>query len=709
MTPFAGPYRKQDSEYLHNAAKFLIALVFFILSLAVISVGLAPYNSNVREGDVATETIYAPFDFFYPSKVDEAKMLLLKQKDSESVAPIYDTVDDVVPKMYAAVEESNAAVREALNEKELGAYRQNVTAALGLVYGGYVLDRESKRDLLAARHETIVARNPKMTFHKTIRVGDILTKDDIRKKLEGKIEGLFAKDPRLGGIVTESIARALKPNLAFNEQETNNVREAAARAVAPIYEMQEVKKGETVMQKGQRITKAHIAMLKEINRFEGRTNVASYMTGIAFVLIIFIATFYICLRFSDPKFVGNLKFLGIVSLLSLAVIAVCKAAILAPIPTRIVPFACVPMLLAILVSANAAVIATVLLSIVAGIIFGGKFDIMLIFLVSSLVGVYAMRNLRSRFQIVMAGLGVGLSSSAVVISLSLMSNLKPSVYLIDVGWGVGNGIFSCFLVMGLLPILEYVFKLSSNITLLELSDMSHPLLKELSIKAPGTYLHSHLVGNLSEAACEEIGANALLARIGSYYHDIGKIEKAEYFSENETSYKSKHERLKPSMSSLVIGNHVKEGVELAKRHHLNRQILDIIQQHHGTSLMYFFYKRALENVGESGALKEQDYRYPGPKPQTKEAAAVLLADSVEASSRTLGEPTPGKIRNMVQRIINNKFIDNQLDECNLTLRDLTMISDAFVRVLIAAFHVRAEYPKKEEINPVGKTLDSEPS
>src|SRR3989338_8212510 len=251
--------------------------------------------------------------------------------------------------------------------------------------------------------------------------------------------------------------------------------------------------------------------------------------------------------------------------------------------------------------------------------------------------------------------------------------------------------------MGLLPILEHIFKVSTNITLLELSDMSHPLLKELALKAPGTYLHSHLVGNLAEAACEAIGANALLARIGSYYHDIGKIIKAEYFSENETTFKSKHEKLRPSMSSLVIGNHVKEGLDLARKYHLNTQIIDIIQQHHGTSLMYFFYKRALEDMNGDGPLKEQDYRYEGPKPQTKEAAIVLLADSVEASSRTLTEPTPGKIRNMVQRVINNKFIDNQLDECDLTLRDLFKISEAFVRILIATFHVRTEYPKQKEM------------
>jgi putative nucleotidyltransferase with HDIG domain len=320
---------------------------------------------------------------------------------------------------------------------------------------------------------------------------------------------------------------------------------------------------------------------------------------------------------------------------------------------------------------------------------------MLVSLVGGLVGTYAVRNIRRRFQIAIAGVKVGVANAVVIIALGLINNLQPQAYLGDSLWGVANGLVSSFIAMGLLPILEQLFKITTNITLLELSDMNHPVLKELILKAPGTYHHSLLVGNLAEAACDAIGANSLLARIGSYYHDIGKIGKAEYFAENETSLRSRHEDLEPSMSYLVIGNHVKDGVEMAKKHKLNQPIIDIIRQHHGTSIMYFFYKKALENSNGEEKLKEDEYRYPGPKPQTKEAAVVLLADAVEAASRTLTEPTPGKIRNLVQRLINNKFIDKQLDESDLTLRDLHKISESFVRILIAAFHVRAEYPDND--------------
>ncbi|MBN1353060.1 MAG: HDIG domain-containing protein, partial [Candidatus Omnitrophica bacterium] len=234
--------------------------------------------------------------------------------------------------------------------------------------------------------------------------------------------------------------------------------------------------------------------------------------------------------------------------------------------------------------------------------------------------------------------------------------------------------------------------------------LSNPLLKELTIKAPGTYHHSIQVGNLAEEACDAIGANSLLARVGSYYHDIGKKEKAGYFVENEGTSASKHDKLTPSMSALIITNHTKDGIEIAKKYKLNRAITDFINQHHGTSLIYYFYQRALEKVKSDSELKEEEFRYPGPKPQTKETAIVLLADSVEASSRMLSDPTPARIKSLVQKIINNKFIDGQLDECDLTLKDLHNISESFVRVLTGVFHSRLEYPeakpKKEIKNAV---------
>ncbi|MFC1577271.1 HD family phosphohydrolase, partial [Candidatus Omnitrophota bacterium] len=492
----------------------------------------------------------------------------------------------------------------------------------------------------------------------------------------------------------------VKPNIIYAEGETRARKEDAARSVQIIEKKLTTKKNETIIRKGQRAARKHIVQLNQLNRMQGLTNIASYLMGVALLLIIFIVIFAFYLRFSEPRILDCPKDLLLIALISLISISIFKAVSALPLPSYIVPFSICTMLVAILVSANASAIVGLLLSIITGVMFGGRLEIVLVCFVGGLVSIHATRNLRRRFQIAIAGIEVGASNAIVIISLGLLNNLKPMAYLSDSLWGIASGVLSCFIVMGLLPVLEHLFKITTNITLLELSDLNHPLLKELTLKAPGTYHHSLLVGNLAEAACKAIDANSLLARIGAYYHDIGKVEKAEYFSENEASYKSRHDNLVPSMSSLIISNHVKEGVDLARKYNLNKPIIEMIQQHHGTGLMYFFYKKALDVSNGDGKLKEDEYRYLGPKPQSKEAAVVLLADSVEASSRTLTEPTPGKIRNLVQRIVNNKFIDKQLDESDLTLSDLHKISESFVRVLIAAFHVRAEYPLKQEENRI---------
>jgi putative nucleotidyltransferase with HDIG domain len=255
-----------------------------------------------------------------------------------------------------------------------------------------------------------------------------------------------------------------------------------------------------------------------------------------------------------------------------------------------------------------------------------------------------------------------------------------------------NGLVSAILAAGSLPIFEYLLGVVTNISLLELSDFNHPLLRRMILEAPGTYHHSLVVGNLAEAAAEAIGANSLLTRAGSYYHDIGKLEKAEYFTENQCTA-SKHEQLKPSISKLVIMNHVKEGLEVAKRYRLNRRIHDFILQHHGTSLVFYFYRRALEEAQEQN---EEEFRYPGPRPQSRETAIVLLADSVEAASRTLNEPSAQRIQELVRKVINNKFIDGQLDECELTLKDLEKIASVFTHILTGIYHGRIEYPQDKD-------------
>jgi len=286
----------------------------------------------------------------------------------------------------------------------------------------------------------------------------------------------------------------------------------------------------------------------------------------------------------------------------------------------------------------------------------------------------------------------------IVLRLESLNFSSSDTILKELGYGITNAILSPIVAMGILPIFETMFNITTNLTLLELSDMNHPLLRRLALEAPGTYHHSIVVGNLCEKAAEAIDANPLLARVGSYYHDIGKIEIPEYFVENSSGNKSKHDSLSPSMSALIISSHVKKGMELAEREDLPDVILAFIAEHHGTTLMDYFYHKAKEMSGGNGDsdVDETEYRYPGPKPMSKETAILMVADSVEAASRTLEEPKPSRIRNLVKKLINAKLESGQLADSELTLKDLSTMENAFTQMLIGIFHSRVDYPQKDE-------------
>lgn len=357
-----------------------------------------------------------------------------------------------------------------------------------------------------------------------------------------------------------------------------------------------------------------------------------------------------------------------------------------------IPFALIPMLATLLFSSlELSFLLTVAISFSVAALYGGRLEIAVFFLVSGIFSSIMVKETRRRMDVIRAGFAAGVIQSVIFI---LMHGFKLN--------GTGtcgiaalflNGLISGVIAIGILPVFEYLFKTVTNISLLELADFNQPLLRRMIMEAPGTYHHSLVVGNLAEAACGAIGANALLARIGAYYHDIGKLAKPEYFSENQIPSFNKHDDLSPSMSKLVIMNHVKEGVELAEKYKLTPKLTDFIRQHHGTSLVYYFYRRALEKFEAAKPVDEEGFRYPGPKPDTRETAVVMLADSVEAASRTLKEPTPANIEDLVYKIINNKFIDGQLDLCDLTLKDLEKISAEFIRILSGMYHSRINYPE----------------
>ncbi len=359
----------------------------------------------------------------------------------------------------------------------------------------------------------------------------------------------------------------------------------------------------------------------------------------------------------------------------------------------VTPVAAFAMLAALLYrDLELALIFAVGLSVTAGLVFNNLI-LTVVLLSGGVAGSLFVWKTRWRSRIIAAGFFTGLIQMLAGLSVAYAS--RPDILVKFCGIQMINGFLCAFLVASALPLFEYLFKVVTDVSLLELADFNHPLLKRLVLEAPGTYHHSLMVGNLSEIAAEAVGANALLARVGAYYHDIGKLSKPEYFSENQDRYASKHDHLSASMSKLVIMDHVKNGVELARKNHLNREIVEFITQHHGTSLVYYFYRRAIEEKQVKEDVNEEVFRYPGPKPQTKETAIVLLADSVEAACRALEEPTAERIADIVHRIINNKFIDGQLDHCDLTLKDLERIAATFIHILVGFYHSRVDYPEPQ--------------
>lgn len=311
---------------------------------------------------------------------------------------------------------------------------------------------------------------------------------------------------------------------------------------------------------------------------------------------------------------------------------------------------------------------------------------------SSLTAAFSVIRCKRRSAILRGGFYVVIANVLIALVLMLSrGELFTAKTLSAAAFAIFSGVTVSAIVSMMLPFLEYAFKVTTDISLLELLDLNQPIMKALMINAPGTYHHSVIVGNLVEAAAEAVGVNPLLGRVSSYYHDIGKIRMPDYFVENQSGAPSKHDRLTPHMSSMIISNHIKEGVELAKQYKLPPSIIDIIRQHHGTSVITFFYQKAKDQLHD-GAPAEDDYKYAGPKPQSRVAALVMMADAVEAASRVLTDPTPARITALVDKIINHIFLDGQLDECELTLKDISAIKEMFTYILTSIFHRRIDYP-----------------
>jgi len=584
----------------------------------------------------------------------------------------------------------------------------------------------------AAGNEGIVLR--KLAGTKGSDVGDeyketilkdvsaIFSTEEVRK-LIGKIEmpSRGFRNPSYPKGIRSFAQELVEPDCSFNRIETDERRELAAENVKDV--TLNIKSGEMIIREGSRYEPWHIKVLEGIRK-DRQIGLYSleFLGTLLLVLIFMVLPFYLAERFfqrikptkSDHFFMAfvGLSILVIVRL-SIILAPALQSTIFVGAPTSAlyyaIPLAGGAMLLRMYLSAEITMIFAVVISILSGFIIESDIQFMVFCLMTNFAAIIAVTRVDKRTAIIRAGAITGAIGVITILGSELISiaTTTKAFTISDVLWGMIlaflGGIGCAIYTMIAAPIVESVSGYISDIKLLELANLNHPLLRELIVRAPGTYHHSHLVGVLGEAAAEAIGANPLLVRVGAYYHDIGKMKKPPYFIENAKVGDNKHEKLNPSMSALIVSAHVKDGMEMAKQAGIPRIITDMIPQHHGTRIMSFFYNKAKEMEDPTvEKVDQKDFKYPGPKPQSREAAILMLADVTEASVRSLKEKSTTRIQQTVQRAINDIFVESQLDECELTLRDLNEIAKSFVRILLGIYHQRIEYPKdKEQEN--GKT------
>lgn len=539
---------------------------------------------------------------------------------------------------------------------------------------------------------------------------------DIKKTSDFELDGVLGVDklvPRDRANAL-SVARLLVvPNLTFNRQETLDRRQKAREALIPV--QVSIKKNQVIVASGSVVQPLQVALIHELNslRSSKRTDFVSVV--VAFLFLILVTVFFSYLRRTSS---GRLKLcikdiyamgtvVVLIVLLTKLYMFIADGAFahkLNMVPANSLlfaaPVAAGPMLVGLMITSGEIVwLFTIFLSITLAMMVDLDFNFVYM-LVTAIGGIAAARGVHSctkRNDIYWAGMRTGLVNAAV---LAVVTFLQPSqdrsVWMMlawNVPLGFMGGMFSALVAMSLIPLFESVFNYTTDVKLLELSSLNHPLMKDMIVKAPGTYHHSLVVGSMCEAAAEEIGANPLLAKVMAYYHDIGKMEHAQYFIENQRQSHNPHDHISPHMSKTVLIAHVKDGAEMGHGHKLGPAIIDGILQHHGTTLISYFYNKAMEEQDEDiDLVHEEDFRYPGPKPQFKEAALLMLADSIEAAARALDEPTPGRLTSLVRNIIQSKFLDGQLEECDLTLRDLSDIEESYRRVILGIYHQRIDYP-----------------
>lgn len=678
--------------------RIFVSVLFFIIFTSILASNFNPYKFNFKVGTAAPKTIIAQRSVVFE---DKKKTEEARNKAAEQVNKVYEKNPKVAPQVQDNITAAFQIIRkiqgtpnvntptkvQSLKEQlPMNATDKNLTYMINTDAGNLQKIQETTSQVVNIAYQSDISEEALAANKKQIKENKINT---LPYETEYKV---------FMGLLIDNY---LQPNIKYNDVETKNKIEEAKNAVNPVRVT--VQQGEKIVGEGEIITDEVITKLQN---FGLQRQLFPYRVISGIILLVIISMFVVLMYLYQYRkdIFENDGYLLLLAIISAGTLLIAKLIVLidftdGPVLSGyLAPISLASILIAILLDKKLAILVTAILSIFLGVMTDNQLAFTIVGLIGGIVAIYGVSKLSRRSDLAKAGLFYisGANLITIIAVVLVTTNDFNSLSVIDIIllpiMAVCNGVFSAILAGGTLPFLETAFGITSVVKLLELSNPNEPLLKRVLLEAPGTYHHSIIVGNMAEAAADVVGADSLLARAGAYYHDVGKVKRPYFFIENQLSNDNPHDKIYPSLSTLIITSHIKDGVEMAKEQKLPKNIVDIIEQHHGTSLVTYFYYRATEN-DKNETVAEEDFRYEGPKPQTKEAALVMLADSVEAAARAMQKPTPGRIEGLVRKIIKEKLNDGQLDECDLTFKDLDIIANTFVRVLSGIFHSRIEYPE----------------
>ncbi|AND85661.1 HDIG domain-containing protein [Clostridium tyrobutyricum] len=682
--------------------RIIIFIVSFILIYAVLLTGLTTKRYNLKLGEIAKVDIKAPREVKDDlSTQDRVNQVLDSVPIQYNKKPEVKTETiDKINKFFSTV---NPIIIDSQTDEKQKQQKIKSAADISLSDNDYLkLARMSKSDMDELHNFLIESMSD---LYDNNNISDNSQKDneeDIKKAQEDIIikVGNSNLSKSIRDLAINIAYTQISPNFFYDKDKTQELKIETAKKVPPVM----IKKDQIIVKEGEPVTKYQIGVLKDL----GLLNDGSYFKwyiyiSLAVLVVLILALQWIYLNIYSKSIYKDFNIFVMINILSfLGILFARSLGIISPF---FIPLAFIPMIFSILVNSKTSLVINILNCVLISTAVEFNIEITILAMVNVIIGSIILRKLQQRNDILYATICIAVINIVLTVSMGfLLTNNVVDVAEKAIFTGIGS-IISGILVIGFLPVFESSFNIVTTIKLLELSNPNNPLLKRLLMEAPGTYHHSILVGNLAEVATEEVGGNALFSRVAAYYHDIGKIKRPYFFKENQLGNDNPHDKITSALSAVIIISHVKDGVEMAKEYKLPKVIIDVIEQHHGTSLVKYFYVTMKNSSKSPEDVKEEDFRYPGPIPETKEAGIIMLADGVEAAVRSINEPNKDNIESMINDIINDRLSSGQLDNCDLTLRDITKIKAAFIKVLLGIYHHRIEYPKDKWADKNNKLID----